>query len=178
MMFVRALSVALLATFALAACDEDPTGVEIADLAGFWTATEFSYDDQTGDAPGFNIDVVSATVGGTVTLDVSESGTFTGTVRIPGLTVDPGTGETITMPIGGTISLISDETLSIDFNAETEQLGFFSDFDADFTLSDNLFTFINEDTTFDYPDAIEETILPGGARGAVTVDLRAEFSRN
>ena len=177
MKFVRSLSVVLLATFALAACDEDSTGVEIADLAGLWTATEFSYNDQTGDYPGFGIDAVSATVGGTVTLDVAEDGTFTGTLRIPGLTVNPATGETVTIPIGGSISLIDDETLSIDFDAQTEQLGFFGDFDADFTLTDNTLTFVNEDTTFDYPDPIELNII-GEARGPVTVDLVAEFTRS
>jgi hypothetical protein len=178
MKLVRAFSMALLATFALTACDEDSTGVEIADLAGFWTATEFSYNDQTGNYPGFGLDAVSPTVGGTVTLDVAESGTFTGSLRIPGLTVNPQTGETVTVPIGGTISLIDDETFSIDFTDETEALGFFGDIaEADFTLTDNTLTFVYEDTTFDFPDSVELQVI-GVARGSVTVDLVAEFTRN
>jgi hypothetical protein len=177
MKFARALSVALLAAFALSACDDSSTGVEIADLAGFWTATEFAYNDQTGDFPGFGIDAVSAAVGGTITLDVTENGSFAGTLRIPGLTVNPQTGETLTIDIGGTITLMDQSNLSIDFDAATEQLGFFGDLDAPFTLNGDVLRFTNDDATFDYPDAIELQVI-GVARGAVAVELVAEFTRN
>lgn len=176
MKFARFLSVLVLATFAFTACDDDdPTGLVIADLAGFWNATQFQYDDATGDHPGFGIDAI-AEGGGTITLDVAQSGAFTGTLSIPGLTVNPQTGETITVNIGGTISLIDAQTLHIDFNTATEQLGFFGDFDASFTLTGDVLTFVNDDTTFDFPDAFEQQFAT--VRGPVAATLTARFQRD
>lgn len=176
MKLARIASVIVLALFVFAACDDDdPSGPVIADLAGFWNATQFQYDDATGDFPGFGIDAI-VDGGGTITLDVEESGAFSGTLSIPDLTVDPQTGETITIPIGGTISLIDDNTLSIDFNAATEQLGFFGDFDASYTLTGDVLTFVNDDTSFDFPDDTEQLIL-GTTRGIVAVTLTARFER-
>lgn len=175
MTFARAVGVIALSALAVTACDDDPTGVQIADLAGFWTATEFTYSDATGDHPGFGIDAI-ATGGGTITLDVTQTGAFSGELSVPGLTVHPVTGETVTVEIGGTISLLDDETLHIDFDQATEQLGFFADFDADFTLVGNVLTFVNEDTTFDFPDPLELQTL-GEARGPVAATLTATFRR-
>lgn len=176
MKFARFVSVFVLAIFAVAACDEaDPSGPVVADFAGFWNATQFQYDDATGDFPGFGIDAI-AEANGTITLDVEESGAFSGTLRIPNLTVNPQTGETITIPIGGTISLIGDNTLSIDFNEATEQFGFFGDFDASYTLTGDVLTFVNDDTSFNFPDAVEQQFL-GTTRGSVAATLTARFER-
>lgn len=176
MKFARIASLFALATFAVAACDEEgPTGPTVAAFAGFWNATQFQYDDATGDFPGFGIDAISQ-ANGTITLNVEESGEFSGTLSIPGLTVDPQTGETITIPIGGTISLIGDNTLSIDFNAATEQFGFFGDFDASYTLTGDVLTFINNDTSFDFPDDFEQQFI-GTTRGSVAATLTAQFER-
>lgn len=175
MKFARIVSVFVLAIFAVVACDEEgTTGPTVAAFAGFWNATQFQYDDATGDHPGFGIDAIGD-AGGTVTLDVEESGAFSGTLRIPNLTVNPQTGETITIPIGGTISLIGDNTLSIDFDAATEQFGFFGDFDASYTLTGDVLTFVNEDTSFDFPDQFEEQFAT--VRGRVAATLTARFER-
>lgn len=172
MKVLRAASVLVLSAFTLTGCD-DATGVEIADLAGVWNATQFEYSEIGG--AGFSIDAITQAQG-TVTLDVQANGSFTGTVRIPGLTVNPADGSTVTIPIGGTISLINDSNLAIDFNSATEALGFFGDFDAAFTLSGDTLTFINEDTQFDFPDALEVQAL-GAARGPVPVDLTVTLVR-
>ena len=178
MKFARTLGVLALSAFTLAGCDDDdPTGVTVADLEGFWNATQFQYTDATGDYPSFGIDAVSATVGGSVTLDVASNGSFDGTIMVPGLTVNPATGETIEVPIGGTLSLNDDGTLGIDFNAQTEQLGFFGDFDAEYTLSDDVLTFENDDTSFDFPDAVEQQLI-GTTRGSVDATLNARFERD
>lgn len=167
MKLLRATSVLVLSALALTACDDgdDPTDVvTTADLAGSWTATQFEYSDDTGDAPGLGIDAID--LGGSVILNVQSSGAFTGTINIPQLT--PGE-----LPIGGTIAVIDQENLSIDFNATTESYGLFGDFDASFTLVGDVLTFVNDDTSFDFPDAIEPT-----PRGAVAATLTASFQRN
>lgn len=172
MKLLRATGVLLLSTFALTGCDES-TGVELADLAGAWVATQFEYEEIGG--AGFVIDAIS-TAGGTVTLDVQESGSFAGTIRVPGLTHHPQTGEVITVNIGGTIDLIDDENLSIDFDQATEMLGLFGDFDASFELDGDVLTFVNDDTEFDFPDAQEQQLL-GQARGEVPSTLTVTLTR-
>lgn len=172
MKFLRTASVLVLSVLVFAGCEDDATGVEIADLAGDWTATQFEYTDNS--IPALSLDAISD-AGGTVTLSVAESGAFTGTLSIPGLTVDPSTGATITVPIGGTFS-ISGDTLSIDFNAATEGLGLFGDFDATFELNGDTLTFVNEDSSFDFPDAIEQGAgLP--VRGDVSATLTVTVVR-
>jgi hypothetical protein len=172
MKLLRTASVLVLSAFVLSACDEDPVGIVIADLAGMWNATQFEYTDNA--IPSFSIDAISD-AGGAVSLDVAESGAFTGTIMIPGLTVNPATGETITVDIGGTLSIDGD-ILTVDFNAATEALGLFGDFDATFELSGDVLTFVNDDTSFDFPDAIEEQ-AGIGAREAVPATLSTRFTR-
>ena len=173
MKFVRSVSVLALSAIAFTACEEGVTDVEISDLAGFWNATQFEYADVSGDTvcPGeLEIDAI-ATGGGTLTLDVADGGSFTGSINIPNLTPGP-------LDIGGTISLLSQEELHIDFNDQTEGYGLFGDFDADFTLVDDVLTFVNEETTFDFPDALEEQACGTDAvRGPVAASLTASFER-
>ncbi len=119
-----------------------------------------------------------------MTLDVQSDGAFDGSIRVPGLTVDD-QGQTTTVPISGTLS-VSGNTLSVDFDAQTLNLlcedpanpdtCLFSSFDATFTLDGDVLTFVNDDTTFDFPDSIEESVL-GGARGPVDATLTATFER-
>lgn len=174
MKFVRAATVVALTSVGLQACD-DATGIVIADLAGFWNATQFEYDDITGDAPGFGVDAV-ADLGGAVTLAIEETGSFTGSVEIPGVTVNPQTGETVPVSIGGTISLIDPSTLRIDFDPDTAALGLFGDFEAAFTLEGDVLTFVSDDTTFDFPDPLEERTF-GKSRGPVAAKLRVTLVR-
>ena len=171
MKFLRTVGVLALSAFVFTACD-DATGVEVADLEGNWSATQFEYIDSN--VSGFSLDAISD-AGGSLTLDVAADGSFTGTLSIPGLTVNPNTGETITLPIGGSFS-INGDTLSIDFDSTTEGYGLFGDFDATFTLDGDVLTFTNPATTFDFPDAIEEA-AGIGARPAVDVSLEVRLVR-
>ena len=170
----RSLAILALSAFALGGCDDDSTGPVVADLQGEWTATNFAYTDAENQT--FSLDAVED-AGGEVTLDVAQDGSFTGTLMIPGLTQNPANpSETLTIPIGGRLELIDDETLRVDFNGNTEGLGFFSDFDAEYTLDGDVLTWTNEDTTFDFPDDIEES-AGIGARGEVDAILTARFTR-
>lgn len=146
MKFLRTATVLVLSVFVLTACDDDDTttSVEVADLAGAWNTTQFEYTDNAN--PSFSIDVIS-TLNGSLTIDVNETGSFTGEVEIPNVTPGP-------LPIGGTFS-ISGDSLSVDFNAQTESYDLVDDFDAAFTLSGNVLTLTNNDVTYDFNDTLE-----------------------
>lgn len=173
MKFVRAVSVLAVSAFAFAACDNGSDDVVIADFEGSWDASQFEYEDDTGDAPGFGIDAISD-AGGSVSLDVEADGSFTGTINIPGLTPQE-------LPIGGTISLVSSNgnqgEIHIDFNQTTESYGLFGDFNATFTLVGDELEFINHSTMFDFPDSVEEAVL-GAARGPVAATLTVTVHRD
>ncbi len=170
-------SIAILALLVLTSACDEATGVQVADLAGFWNATLFEYDDATGEQPGFGLDVVSDW-DGSVTLDIADDGTFTGSLLIPDVTRVPGTGEPGLVEIGGTLSIFDPDSLRFDFNSETEALpgAPLSDFSAAFVLAGSVFSFTVETTTFDFPDPFEETYL-GTPRGAVDARLEASFQR-
>jgi hypothetical protein len=145
MKFLRTASVLVLAAFALTGCDEDATGVEVADLAGAWTAQQFEYTDQAN--PSFSVDVIGD-LGGSVALDVADDGSFTGSMEIQLL-------ETGSVPMAGTFS-ISGDTLSIDFTGQASMAGLVSDIEAAFTLDGDQLTLTNDDVTFDFPDIFEQ----------------------
>lgn len=168
MKFVRAVSMLALSAFAFTACDPGSDDIVIADFEGSWDASQFEYEDDTGDAPGFGIDAITD-AGGSVTLDVEANGDFTGMIDIPGLTPQA-------LPIGGTVSLVSQTEIFLDFNATTESYGLFGDFNATFTLVGDQLVFVNPSTTFDFPDSVEEQVL-GAARGPVAVTLTVTLNR-
>ena len=174
MKLTRSVAVLALSVFALGACDDDSTGPVIADLQGEWTATNFTYTD--ANIEGFSLDAVED-ANGTITLDVAQDGSFTGTLFVPGLTQNPANpSETLEVPIGGTLDLVDDNTLSVDFDGSTEAFGFFSDFDAEYELDGDVLTWSNDDTTFDFPDEIEEQVgVP--VREDVDAMLTARFVR-
>ena len=165
MKLLRTASVLALSAFALTGCDEGVTDVQVSDLAGTWNATQFEYTDNEN--PTFSIDAISD-AGGSVSLTVQESGAFVGTINIPNLT--PGE-----LPIGGTLS-IDGGNLVVDFDAQTESYGLFSDFTASFDLAGDVLTFVNDDTSFDFPDTLEEQ-AGIGAREAVPATLSTRFVR-
>ena len=151
---------------------DDPVTIEIADLAGSWTATRFEFTDHA--YPALSIDAISD-ADGTLNLTIQESGAFQGTLRVPDITVDPQSGETITVPLGGTFS-INGSTLIVDFNAATEAFDLLSDFEADFTLRDDVLTIVNDDSSFDFPDDIEQ-LFGAPPRGDVPVTLTVRLVR-
>lgn len=176
MPFSRALSAAALIVLTATGCD-DSTSVEIAELAGFWNATLFEYDDATDDRPGFGLDVIGEGEG-SATLDIAEDGTFTGSLDIPDVTIDPGTGASGAVEIGGTLFIVDPDSLRFDFDAATEGLPGtpLADFTAAFVLAGPVFSFTADDVTFDFPDAFEQTFL-GSSRGPVAARLEARFER-
>lgn len=161
-------ALALLGTL-LAGCDDGGTepGIVTADLAGSWDASSFRYTDAND--PSLSFDIITQAQG-TLHLDIAESGAFNGQVRIPGVTVHPETGETITVDVAGTIEVTSSTTVDVDFDAATEAMGLFSDFTATFTLNEarTQLTWTNPDTSFDFPDALEGD-NPRGSVDAVLV---------
>lgn len=171
----RTLTLAALTVVLLSGCD-DATGVQIADLAGFWNATLFQYDDDTGDHPGFGLDVVTEW-NGAATLDVAESGVFTGTLSIPGVTQVP-SGAPGLVEISGTLSVVDPDSIRFDFSSSTESLpgSPLADFTAAFVLAGNVLSFTSDEVLFDFPDEFEQSYL-GLARGAVDARLQARFER-
>jgi hypothetical protein len=166
MKFLRTASVLALAAFVLTACDDSSTtGVEVADLAGAWTAQTFEYTDQAN--PSFSVDVISD-LQGSVSLTVNSDGSFTGTVEIGLLQTGP-------VPMQGTFS-ISGDTLSIDFTGAASAAGLVSDIDAEYTLNGDKLTLTNDDVSFDFPDIFEQQ-AGLGARGEVGAMLRVILNR-
>lgn len=166
MKFLRTAGVLALAAFVLTACDDSSTtGVEVADLAGAWTASMFQYTDQAN--PSFSVDVVGD-LSGSVSLTVGEDGSFTGTLEI-------GLLETGPVPMAGTFS-ISGDTLSIDFTGQASMAGLVSDIDAEFTLNGDNLTLMNDDVSWDFPDLFEQQYQIE-VRGEVPAELEVHLSR-
>ncbi|MFO7892863.1 MAG: hypothetical protein R6U63_03930 [Longimicrobiales bacterium] len=166
MKLLRTASVLVLSAFALTACDDDATGVEIDDLAGLWNATQFEYTDQ--DNTAFSVDVIGD-LAGSLSLDVSEDGSFTGTIEIQLLETGP-------VPMQGTFS-INGDTLSIDFTGQASAAGLVSNIEAAFTLNGDVLTLTNDDVSFDFPDTFEASTDGIEVRGEVPAILEVRLSR-
>lgn len=180
MKFPRTLGVLTLAALALTGCDDEgSTGVEIDSFAGLWNASQFEYTDDTGrtvPGTGTPVSVDAISLGGSVVLDVESSGAFTGNVTIPTLTPETG------VPVSGTISLVDQNTLSIDFDettlaivCATPETCLFSSFDAEYSLNGDVLTFVNDDTEFDF--AAIETFLGLEPAGTVDATLTVTLER-
>jgi hypothetical protein len=167
-----ATSALLLYACALTGCTDDAMSIEVTDFAGFWTATQFEYEEIGGAA--LTVDAIDSG-GGSVTLDVAPGGAFTGHARVPGLTVD-GVGRTVTVPVAGRIEPLSDDVLRIEFDAATEALGFFANVEAGFDLHGNVLTF-DAETEVDFPDSLETSVPGLGARAAVPATLTVTMTR-
>ena len=176
MKLLRTATALVLTALVFTACDS-LTGVSTSDLAGMWDAEEFSYTDNTGRTnpvtnEPLSLDVISD-LNGALALDVDENGAFTGTVTIPTVTVDTA-GNTVPAPVGGTLTVDGD-SLKIDFDAATEALGFFGDFGATFTLEEDVLTFTNDATTFNFlPLEAQLELEPAGD---VSATLQGRFVR-
>jgi len=170
MKLFRATGALLLASAVLVGCDEssDP-GYTIDDFVGAWVASSFTYTDASNSV--LAVDAIGD-AGGAISITVTSGGAFTGSVNIPGLTINPSDGSTITVSVGGVIDLVDQEHIFIDFNAATEALGLFDDIDAVFTLSTsgNILTWTDNAASFDFPDNIDP-------RGAVDAVLVAVFDK-
>ena len=156
--------VAIMAITALTACDDDdPTdeGVTIADFAGTWTVQSFTYTADDNPSTTTNLAAIPASAGGPygiTTLTISNTGSFTGNLRLPGAPIDP-------IPIGGQVVLGSGNNVTVDFNAATEALGVITDEAGTYAFSNNRNTL-----TLDLPDVTFDHTLSG--QTAVDSDLR------
>ncbi len=158
MKLYRSAGALLVAAALFSACDDTGTDpIVTADLAGSWEASSFRYTDAENSQ--LSLDIITQAQG-SLDLDITSTGAFTGLVIIPGTTPEEG------VPVGGTLTVDGEAgTVFVDFNAATEPI--FSDFTATFTLNEarTILTWTNPDTSFDFPDQID----PRGEVAAVLV---------
>jgi hypothetical protein len=156
------LAVALLASLTACATD-DTTGPEapsVADLAGTWAGVSFALESAA--SPGLGIDLMQ--MGGSMTLAITTSGSFTGLVVLPGLVVNqPGT---VTIPLAGVIRMLDDTTLRIDFVPEIPPI--FTTLNTTFTLERRSLSLVDPGSKFDFDG-------DGVSEGAI---FRGSFLRN
>jgi len=138
---------------ALTACDDDGSGpdlLSIADFAGSWEAT--TYRLTHAQVPAITFEIIS--LGVTLEMDASASGTFTGSAFIPALLV----GQDLDLDFGGAFSLIGQDSLVINFNPEIPP--FLTQTRTEFQLVGNVLTLKDENTTFDFDsDGTEEAAI-------------------
>ena len=144
----KAVTVMLLAA-TVAACDEegDPTGILVADLAGSYSVQTFEYEADDGSA-SFDLATVPASQGGPLgitEMTVATDGSFAGEMKLPVQ------GTIQTFDVGGEIEILSDNTMRIDFDQDTDNLGILDDFeDGTFSLNGDNLTLVLPDVTFDF----------------------------
>ena len=122
---------AVVSVGAMAACDDDSTGVELADLEGTWDAEVLEFRTLT--APVVTIDLID--LGGSATFVISSNGTVVSTITFFGETdTDTGTiqvdGNRVTLtfenePATGTISRSGDRvtinlTQGVEFDVDDD----------------------------------------------------------
>jgi hypothetical protein len=135
-------------------CGDDdgakPRVITLADFAGSWSATEYKVTTKT--VPAFSIDVID--VGGSFTMAADNAGNYTGTAVIPAELGGP-----VTLDFAGTIALVTQDTLQVNFNPEIPPL--LTNFRAAFQLSGNTLTVIDSNTTFDFGAGEQPAIFEG-----------------
>lgn len=149
----RYLTVLLLAlALPVMACGDDDDGTEPVDLTaqfeGSWETQSFTY---TSDADqDLTVDIAPLGLG-IQSLNVTESGAFTGVLTLPGPDGNPQSQN-----IAGELTNVTESTMTIDFVAEVNQAGL-ADLDVTYSLSGELLTFSSDDVTFDFNQDGEET---------------------
>lgn len=151
---------AVMVTFmaaAVAACDDDgdTTGIEVSALAGVYSVQTFEYEEDDGDN-SFDLATVPAQQGGPwgiISMTVATDGSFDGVMKLP-------SGGTVQeFDVGGDIEITGDNTMRIDFDAQTDALGILDDFeDGTFSLNGNTLTLVLTDVTFDFTLSGEEPV--------------------
>ena len=139
MSFTRtAVAALMIGSLAMSACsddDEDPTGPEVSQFAGAWTATNIRYTSQS--TPSRTLDATQ--VGGALTMQITAAGSFSGSITIPGVG---------TLPLSGQITLEGDNEAEVDFQPDSPAI---DDFTATYTLNGNTVVFTNPDASFQFP---------------------------
>ena len=145
MRFTRTALVALMVgSLGMAACsddDEDPTGPTISQFAGVWTASEVRYTSKS--TPSRTLDITK--VGGGLSMNISSTGTFTGTLTIPGIGAIPIKGD---VELEGSNSADVNFDWSAPFDPNNPPI---DDFTATYTLNNNTLVFTNPDADFQFP---------------------------
>jgi len=137
----------LAAIIPLVACSDgstEPDQMTVADLAGAWFGSQFSISSQAN--PRVGIDVVAA--GGTVTVAIQPSGTFSGTAAMPGFLIGTPQIGVVTVPMSGVFRLLGENTLRMDFIPEIPPL--FVAMNTSFTYSGDVLTVTDPNTEFDF----------------------------
>jgi hypothetical protein len=158
-----AVSMILAATLVLGACgDDDPTGPSISAFAGAWSANSIRYTSTANQQR--TLDIAAAQVGGGLTMDINNTGGFTGLFTLP----VPGVGA-VPIPIEGNVALQGATRASVTFDWSNSQLPApfspqnppIANFTADYTLQGNTLTFTRDDAVFHFPGqpAPEQTVL-------------------
>jgi len=130
----------------LAGCSGDPTGPpSVLDrLAGTWTGEAFTVTSNADAAQV--LDLVA--LGGTLTLAIGPSGSFSGSALLPGgLFGAPGL---ITIPLSGVIRIVDATTLRIDFVPEV--LPVFTAFTTTFVLDEHTLTLQDGGSSWDFDE--------------------------
>lgn len=128
----------------LAGCSDDdgsnPDLITIADFEGSWETLTYRVTDAA--IPAITLEIIS--LGASMEWDADDSGNFSGSAFIPAALA----GQDLDLDIQGTFSLISQDSVLINFNPEIPP--FLTQSRAEFELTGNLLTFKDENSTFDF----------------------------
>jgi hypothetical protein len=145
---------ALLPVALFAGCSDDdgsePDLITIADFAGSWETLTYRVTNSA--IPAISLEIIS--LGAAMEWEADEAGQFTGSAFIPAALA----GQDLELDVGGTFSLISQDSVVINFVPEYPP--FLTQTRAEFELTGNLLSFTDEDSTFDFDgDGIEEAAI-------------------
>jgi hypothetical protein len=144
---------ALLPVVLFTGCSDDgsePDLITIADFAGSWETVTYRVTNSA--IPAISLEIIS--LGATMEWTADESGNFTGSAFIPAVLA----GQDLDLDVGGTFSLISQDSVVINFVPEIPP--FLTQTRAEFELTGNLLSFIDENSTFDFDgDGTEEAAI-------------------
>ena len=150
MKLVRNFALILSLSAVAAGCDDttDPDAIVIADLAGTYSVQTFEYEADNDSGTSLDLATVPAAQGGPlgiISMTVDTDGSFAGQMKLPVQ------GSVQQFPVGGDITLTGDNTMRIDFDAFTDNLGILDDFeDGSFTLDGDNLTLVLPNVTFDF----------------------------
>ena len=145
---------ALLPAVLFAGCSDDdgsePDLITIADFAGSWETLTYRVTNSA--IPAISLEIIS--LGAAMEWEADESGHFTGSAFIPAALA----GQDLDLDVGGTFSLISQDSVVINFVPEIPP--FLTETRAEFELTGNLLSFKDENSTFDFDgDGNEEAAI-------------------
>jgi hypothetical protein len=144
MRFLKCMSaLALLSVATLAGCGDDgtkPDLITVADFEGSWET--LTYRVTNAAIPAVTLEIIS--MGASLEWDADDSGHFTGSAVIPAALA----GQDLNLTVQGTFSLISQDSVAINFNPEIPP--FLTQMRAEFELSGNVLTFLDENSEFDF----------------------------